>query len=453
MRAAIYARISRDPRGERLGVTRQRSDCEALCERLGWTVADIHVDNDASAYSGKPRPAYAAMMAGLKAGHYDAIVAWHPDRLHRAPRELEDFIDALDAAGATVATVTAGDYDLATPEGRLVARIVGAVARQESEHKSRRAKRKAAELAERGLLGGGGTRPFGFDDDRLTIRADEARLIRAAARRIVNGGSLRSIAADWNARGVPSVTGRPWNTHVLRRILCSPRIAGQRQHQGRIVGDAAWKPIIDPATSARVRAILLDPKRRTNTTSRRYLLTGLAVCSDCGHTLVARPTADRRRKYVCASGPNFGGCGKRAILAEPFENHVVRLAAIALRDAVARPPTVDVDRLATGIDDLTARLAALAVDHYDTRLIGRTEYLAAADALRARQEALRAELRAASAADAATVALPTGADLGALDFDRQRIVLEAVIERVELGAAVAGRNRFDPDRVHIVWRV
>jgi hypothetical protein len=40
------------------------------------------------------------------------VVTWHPDRLHRAPRELEDFVDLVEATGATVATVTAGDTDL-----------------------------------------------------------------------------------------------------------------------------------------------------------------------------------------------------------------------------------------------------------------------------------------------------------------------------------------------------
>ena len=34
--AAIYVRISQDRGGAGLGVQRQREDCEALCDRLGW---------------------------------------------------------------------------------------------------------------------------------------------------------------------------------------------------------------------------------------------------------------------------------------------------------------------------------------------------------------------------------------------------------------------------------
>ena len=49
----------------------------------------------------------------------------------------------------TVVSVTAGDYDLDTPEGRLVARITGSVARKESEDRARRVARKHREKAER----------------------------------------------------------------------------------------------------------------------------------------------------------------------------------------------------------------------------------------------------------------------------------------------------------------
>ena len=97
--AAIYARISSDPRGEGLGVERQIADCEALAASMGWTVHDHYVDNDVSACSGKARPEYQRLCEDLKAGTVDAVVVWHPDRLHRHPRELEDFMALCDAAG------------------------------------------------------------------------------------------------------------------------------------------------------------------------------------------------------------------------------------------------------------------------------------------------------------------------------------------------------------------
>jgi site-specific DNA recombinase len=84
-RAAIYARISRDREGGGLGVDRQRDDCRALAARLGWDVVAVYTDNDLSAYAGKPRPGYRALLDAIDAGQVNAVIAWHPDRLHRSP--------------------------------------------------------------------------------------------------------------------------------------------------------------------------------------------------------------------------------------------------------------------------------------------------------------------------------------------------------------------------------
>ncbi|MBW0009097.1 MAG: recombinase family protein, partial [Pseudonocardiales bacterium] len=91
-RAAIYCRISLDRAGAGLGVARQQEDCRELAERLGWPVADVYVDNDVSAYSGKPRPAWQQLLAHVESGTVDAVLCWHVDRLTRSPRELEDVI-------------------------------------------------------------------------------------------------------------------------------------------------------------------------------------------------------------------------------------------------------------------------------------------------------------------------------------------------------------------------
>ena len=64
------------------------------------------------------------MLTDLANGDLDCVVCWHPDRLHRSPRELEDFIDLVEKTGAAVATVTSGDYDLATGDGRFVAPLI-----------------------------------------------------------------------------------------------------------------------------------------------------------------------------------------------------------------------------------------------------------------------------------------------------------------------------------------
>ena len=100
-RAAIYARISSDREGDGLAISRQLEDCERLAADRGWRVVERYIDQDVSAYKARVRPAYQRLLDDLRAGTVDGVVVYHLDRLHRQPRELEEFFDVCEAAGVT----------------------------------------------------------------------------------------------------------------------------------------------------------------------------------------------------------------------------------------------------------------------------------------------------------------------------------------------------------------
>jgi DNA invertase Pin-like site-specific DNA recombinase len=207
MDAAVYLRISSDPSGQALGVARQREDCVALCAAKGWTPVE-YVDNDVSASSGKKRPGYERMLADISDGRIGAVVAWDLDRLHRRPIELEAFMDLADAHRLALATVS-GDVDLSTAQGRLTARLKGAVARHEIEHKSDRQKRAARQKASRGEPQW--RNAFGFlSDGSRTPDPVTALLVKQAYESILSGGSISDIAREWNAAGAYGLPGKPW---------------------------------------------------------------------------------------------------------------------------------------------------------------------------------------------------------------------------------------------------
>lgn len=451
MNCVIYCRISKDQAHTELGVQRQEKECRALCDQLGLVVVSVFVDDDRTAYTGKPRPGYLAMAAAVAAGGVPVVITWHPDRLTRHPRELEDLIDLLEAHSVTVRTVVAGQYDLATPAGRMVARIVGATARHESEHKSARLRSEAAQRADRGEVSGGGGRPFGFEADRVTIRPAEAEVLRLAAEWLLDGATLGSIARRLNEGDVLTVEGKAWTNVHLRRLLLRPRNAGLREHKGVVVGPAVWPGILDAATFGAVTAILRDPGRRMNHHARPYLLTGgVARCGSCGGKLIARPRSDGERCYVCVTP---AGCGKIRRLAEPVEAEVVaRLVALVSSlptiEAVADVAQLDVE---AELAALEARMAALAKDHYVHEVIDRNEYLAARDALAAQQSGLREQLtvrprrRRTRPADLAT-------SWSAMSHEEQRSTIADWIDAVVIHPAVRGVNRFDPDKISVRWR-
>jgi DNA invertase Pin-like site-specific DNA recombinase len=469
-RAGIYLRISQDQTGTAAGVKRQEEDCRALAERKGWDVNEIYCDNDVSAYYGKPRPQYLRLLDDIKNNVVDAVIVWHLDRLHRHPKELETFFEVCDAAGMKNLASVTGDVDLSTDDGRFMARILGAVARKESDDKSRRIKRKALELAKAGKVGGGGPRPFGYDDDRITVRGDEAELLREAARRILAGESLRSICSDWYERGINTTAGQPFQQSPLRRLLTKPRIAGLREHRGEVVATAEWPAILDRVTWERVRRVLLDPARKKydGSTSRKYLLAGFTYCGECGERLASRPRTGangrRERRYVCGKRYSSSACGRVHRMAEPIEELVIEAVFVALdspaltKAAQTKEPTGDVE--VALLDEIGADeqgLSDLARDHYVDRLIGRSEYLAAREGLEARIEANRRRL--ANIEGRTVVAnLPRGIDAIRKAWDERgldwrRALLGSVIEKVIVHRAEQhGSHTFDPSKIEIVWR-
>ena len=461
--AGIYVRISDDGEGSRAGVKRQVEDCERICAERGWGVAGVYKDNDRSAYSGKRRPAYERLVADMKSGAIGAVVVWHADRLTRQPRELEDFIEVANAAGTELVTAT-GDLDLASAEGRLMARLTGAVAVKESEDKSRRLRRKHEELARDGKVAGGGHRPFGYEADRITINPAEAKLIRQAAERILAGESQRSILRDWAQQGVTTSAGNAWASQSLRRMLLSPRIAGLRAHRGEVVGTAEWEPIIDEATHHRLKARLSTKTSGRQARQRRYLLTGgLAVCGHCGASLVARPNNRAKPSMVCAAGPGQTGCGRLRVTAEPLEEFVGAMVIEALDSpnlvtALQTADTTDSDDAETmrHIGQWQDQVEQLAIDHYTDQQISRAEYLAASKALNARIEQAKTSLsrgtRNRVLADLPQTRQQLQQAWDQSDTSWRRALIAAVVDQIEVGPAVRGRNRFDPDRLTIHWR-
>ncbi len=186
-----------------------------------------YVDDDVSAYGGKPRPEYERMLADMRAGVIDGVVVYNLDRLHRQPKELEDFIDLCRASGIEQNLASCqGFVDLGTHHGVMTARMLGAVAAMESDDKSRRIRRKHEELAERGKRSGGGSRPYGYEPGGLVVRESEAAVIRECVSRFLAGESIRSIVMGLQAREIASASGGKWSATTLRRVLGSGRISG-----------------------------------------------------------------------------------------------------------------------------------------------------------------------------------------------------------------------------------
>ena len=457
VRAGVYARISSDREADGLGVGRQMEDCARLAERKGWRVVEQYVDDDVSAWSGKRRPEYARLLADLQAGSINGLLVYDLDRLHRQPSELESFIDLCQRLGLTNVASVSGEIDLTTADGQFQARILGAVAKKSSDDTSRRIRRKHLEIAAEGRVSGGGSRPYGYEADKVTLRPAEAAVVAECAKRLLAGEPVRSIAQDLNERDIPTSTGGEWSPQSLRRMLASARIAGQREHRGEIVATAEWPGIISPEDGARIRALLANPERRTNKAARRYLLGGLLVCGHCGEKLVARPRTGGKRRYACAKGVGFSGCGKTYINADEVEQFVTeaalhRIDSRDLQRAMERRQqrAPEAQQWLEEVEAAQKQLDELA-DAYGQREITMSEWKAARKPIEQRTTAARKQL--AKVTHGGLLDSYVGhsdrlrADWDALDLSQQHAIVAAVINSVQVGPARPGYNRFDESRL------
>lgn len=387
VRAAIYCRISDDRTGEAAGVARQQVDCGAFVAKHGWTLVKVFVDNDVSAskYSRKRRPQYTAMLDLVRRGEVDVIVAYHVDRLYRRPRELEDLIDLRGPDGQAIQIRTLhGDLDLNTDAGKLVARMLVAVAAAEADNTSRRmitwhqARREDRRPP-------GGHRVFGLQADGVTPDPEEAPLLRTAAVRILAGGTLRGQCAEWNEAEVKTTLGNRWSRMTLRRLLQNPRI----------------RPILGDEVFEAVQAVLAVPaKQLPGAGTSKYLLTGgLAHCGLCGNRIQSRPRRKGNRgygSYACIKGVENTGCGKIHRAAAPVDRYIEAELLLALEASGRKPWDEDPEaaRLAAVAAKYTARLATLKTEYSVEGMWTKDEYLVNRAQLEARLVDVQCDLAA-----------------------------------------------------------
>ncbi len=469
VRVAVYARISADRGGEEAGVSRQLADCSDLIASRGWIEIARFVDNDVSAFSGAKRPGFSQLLARVTAGDVDVIVAYHVDRLYRRVRDLVPLLDACEKRGTTVATVKAGELDLTTAAGRMIASILGSVAEGESARQAERIRRQKLDRALSGKPNGS-MRSFGYAQNGDIVES-EAVVIRDVANRVLTGQSMRSIVNELNDLGVPTVKGGAWRGPTLRSILMAARLSGQREHtpasQGRgysngpIVADGTWEPILTKQDTARLRELLGDPKRRTMRPGQQ-LLTGLLICGSCGKSMNSHSDSKGGRRYVCIRVPGTGKCGKRSVSGDRSDVYVTEVVFAAIyfdgsphRFYQSQPDAIPPSAKSHAAD-LSDQLRTLAAEFANGQL-DEDMYEAKAATLKDRRRAILQTAASLSPTTRLALLPATVEGLRGLwphwQVDQRRAILSAALNSVTLHPSKPGGGpRFDPDRYTFNWR-
>ncbi|MFB9687663.1 recombinase family protein [Amycolatopsis plumensis] len=330
-RVVIYARVSVD-RGK--STEGQVSECRAWAEREGYVVVAVIVESgSASRHAKKARKRWPEVAQLIADGQVDMLMTVE---FSRATRELEFYAGLRNAcADARVLWWYGGTiFDMSKREDRFRTGLDALRAEDEADQISERAARGHRGGAARGRPPVGSA-PWGYRrvyDERTGVLAGQepdpvtAPLVREVADRIVAGETVYAVIRDLNAREVPTPRGgKQWHNATLKQALTRPALAGLRVHQGAVVGEGDWKPLLTIDEHHQLVERLNDPaKRQQRDGAIKHLLTGLARCAVCEASLRFLPHK---------TGPKYQCSGKYCVMrGEAFVDSIVRLAVIKRMD-------------------------------------------------------------------------------------------------------------------------
>ncbi|HYO36517.1 MAG TPA: recombinase family protein [Geodermatophilus sp.] len=458
----IYTRVSSDPNDRGRSVEEQEAECRRWVEREGWELIEpVYCDNDRSAsrYATKARPDWQRLTDDLVRGRIDVLVAWEISRTTRDRLVWAALVETCIERDVKLC-IDGRLHDVTDPDDAFALDMASSLAVRESGVTRKRVLRAVRANADKGRPHGkllyGYRRVYDDKTGELVEQVPDpvtSEIVREAARRVLSGETPYAVAQDYNRREIPPPRGgtRGWDLTQVKRLCVNPGYAGKRVHQGKVVGDAAWPPLVSEADHLALVAKLGDPARRTQRDSAiKHLLSGIAVCGVCG----GRMRVQKNRgflAYLCVDGFHVS---RREDDVDEYVTEVTlqRLERPDLADLMAGEPDPETVAAQAKAAELRARLDAFYVEAAAGGLSP-----AALSAIEARllPEIEAAEKRALPRFTSPLVAQVAGSEVRErwerLPITAKREIISTLMT-VRIMPSTRGRRTFDPDSVAIEWK-
>jgi DNA invertase Pin-like site-specific DNA recombinase len=215
MRVAAYIRCSTTEQATNgAGMAAQRDGIAAEAARRGWDVVAVYEDGAASGGTFDRRPGLSAALSAVAAGDADALVVLKVDRATRSVMDLASLLARARREGWRFIACDL-DLDTASPQGEMLAHILGTFAQFERRLIGERTRAALAVRREQGVRLG---RPRSVTPE---IRA------RVVAERAA-GGTFRRIAAGLDRDEIRTAHGGArWHPETVRLLVQQERAAAE----------------------------------------------------------------------------------------------------------------------------------------------------------------------------------------------------------------------------------
>ena len=360
--AALYARSSKDRND--VSVDSQLIDLRKRAKEDEYLVVQEYADK---AFSGKDddRPGFQNMIrdAQLDNRKWDRLYMLDTARFSRSIYDAVVYERLLQTNGIRITYLQIPD-DTESGVSELITQVMRGINRFHSVKSKSGALRGMRENIRRGFRAGG-VAPYGYElkyedtgavregkpvmKSRLFINPETSRVVAEYFERRARGEGRKTIAMDFNGRGIQAPRGGMWSSSSLRSFEDNvmvylghtawgrdgERIDGKfingrwkEQREWEIHEDTHEKLITQDVADA----VMRQRKKRSSGALKpsNYLLTGTLTCGSCGSLYTGN-----RGYYRCAGGDKYGRgyCGNGQISQEILEREIQR----AVKDFVLVP--------------------------------------------------------------------------------------------------------------------
>lgn len=367
-RPAAYCRYSSDLQ-DLSSIEDQLRNIRNYCARAGWPEPRVYSDAE---MTGKraDRPGYQAMLAAADAAAFDVLLVDDMNRLSRDEIESRRTVKKLVFLRIRFITVSEG-IDTAREGYKIELGMRSIMGEQYLETLAKNVHRNLVGKVEKGFSAGGLSYGYNVvpgpigrsglpENNTRAIDPEAAPVVREIYDRFARGDSPRTIAQDLNRRNVRPPRGDSWaSTSIygdIKRqlgILANPAYVGRviwnrsdwvthpdtgrrlrrerpesewmvrDEPELRIVSDAQWSAVQARLRGFRDRTALnraeRGPGARTGGPRRRYILSGILRCSECGRSF----QIISQTHYGCPGHRDRGVCSMRAHISRKVAEDVL----------------------------------------------------------------------------------------------------------------------------------
>lgn len=321
-----------------MSIDSQLKEMLALADRDGLNIVETKHESHSAKESGQ-RPVFNELLNDLRAGKFNGVLTWAPDRLSRNAGDLGSLVDLMDLSKLQRIR-TFGQSFSNTPNEKFLLMILCSQAKLENDNRGINVKRGIRAKCEMGWRPGsapigyvnrafGGVRDIVLDTDRAPIvkeMFERSGLLHQSGRTI----------KDWlDGSGFTTKAGAQLSLSQIYRILTNPFYYGYFEYPvGGPLYEGKHQPIITKElfNIVRQRMEYLVPEKSA-WGSKQFPFKHLFYCGACGSRLTAEEHFRQRNDggknrhvyYHCTKSTKDPNCPERSITAKMITEQILQL--------------------------------------------------------------------------------------------------------------------------------